>query len=123
MNINNPADPLPLTEALVLQVRILNSERETTLLILAGELRWMRSETARLEVDMRESPCNVEQNAETTIRIGYHAQRAGVLLSRLGAQNTAMRRLRGLTPESSWPCNIVTEEPAEPEAAPKESAP
>ena len=87
--------------------RILDSERSTTLQLLGGEARWLRSSTATLFDEMADPRMLAHVDATQVAR---HATSLGRYLEQLKCQNAYMERLQHLAEElgvwNQWPSSI-----------------
>jgi hypothetical protein len=99
--------PTTTEHKLIQAVRVLDSERSTTLLLLAGEASWLRSSTATLFNEMADA--RMLEHAYST-EVARHATGLGRHLEQLKAQNAYMQRLQHLAEElgvwNQWPSSV-----------------
>lgn len=92
---------------LIRAARILDSERSTTLKLLAGEAKWLRSSMATLFSELADPRELEHTEAAQVVR---HANGVGQYLERLKAQNAHMHQLQLLAEElgvwNQWPSSV-----------------
>jgi hypothetical protein len=81
---------------------ILNSERETTLMLLHDHARWLQTSVRSLYADMADPGAAKHADADKVI---MHAAMMNRYIARLLTQNEAMERLHSLATRE-WPKEI-----------------